>query len=93
MIISPKVKGVVIICLLLAIMYGTYQFGRHTERKITTFSQLIEKTQGRKTYLIDMQVVCTNGKDLGKLQVDLDLTTGKLHVVRNDNQLEPNCAR
>lgn len=93
MMISPKVKGAVVIGLLLAVMYGTYQYGRHTERKITTFSQLVEKTQGRKTYLIDTEIVCTNGKDLGKLQVDLDLTNGKLHVVRNDNQLEPNCTR
>ena len=93
MTISPKVKGVVIICCLLGVMYGTYQVGRHTERKITTFGQLVEKTQGRKTYLIDMEIVCTNGKDLGKLQVDLDLTNGKLHVIRNDSQLEPNCTR
>lgn len=93
MTISPKVKGVLIITALLGTFYGVYQSGRHAERKLTTFSQLVEKTQGRKTYLIDMEIVCTNGKDLGKLQVDLDLTNGKLHVVRNDSQLEPNCTR
>lgn len=81
----------VVAILFLAVVYGAVQYGKHTERKITWFSELLERTQGRKTYFMDFEVVCQNGKDLGRMQVDLNLTNGKIKIVRNDSKLEPNC--
>ena len=42
-------------------------------------------------YFINVIVACANGKDIGLLQVDLNLRNGQLRVVRNDSKLEPNC--
>jgi hypothetical protein len=86
-----KVQVVGIVFVLSVCFYIAYSLGRHQESKITTFSDLVQKTQGRRSYIIDMEVTCSNGKDLGKLQVDLDLTNGRLRVVRNDSKLAPNC--
>jgi len=74
-----------------ACFYATFRLGQRSERKITWLSELTMKTQGRKIYLVDMVVTCANGKQLGPLQVDLNLRNGSLRIVRNDNKLEPNC--
>lgn len=70
-----------------------YKIGQHSEKKLTWFSELAMRTQGRKAYIIDAEIVCSNGKDVGRLQVDLNLTNGKLYIVRNDSKLEPDCAK
>lgn len=84
----------------LAIVAGVYWAGRKSATpKITHYSQLVG------VYVIDKEVTCPArvgtgpdgkpttipGKSLGKVQVDLDLTNGKLKVVRNDPGLTPSC--
>jgi hypothetical protein len=79
---------------------GVYWAGRKSATpKLTRYSQIMGG------YLIDKDVVCPArtepgpdgkprvipGRSLGKVQVDLDLTNGKLHVVRNDPGLTPTC--
>jgi hypothetical protein len=91
---NAKIKGGIIIIVLLGVIYGTFKVGEHRgKKKITYFSELVEKTRGGKGYLIDMEVICTNGKDIGRLQLDVNLTNGQIVVARNDSQLEPNCTR
>lgn len=85
------VKLSLIAIIFLAVLYGAVQYGKHSERSITWFSELMERTQGRKQYFMEFEVLCSNGKDLGRLQVDFNLSNGKLRVVRNDSKLEPNC--
>ena len=83
--------GPVVIFLMLLI--GVYKLGQKSQSKVTWFADLAEKTRGQRVYLIDINVICSNGKDLGKLQVDLNLTNGRLRVIRNDPGLEPNCSK
>lgn len=86
-------KWYVLVVTTFAIFTWAYFMGKHSERRITYFSELVQRTQGQTVYLIDMKIVCSNGKDLGKLQVDLNLANGKLVIVRNDSKREPNCVR
>lgn len=89
----------------LAIM-GAYFLGRHEEKKITFLSELSTKARlipigagpgmippspNEKGYLLNFEVVCMNGRDIGRLSIDLNLATGKWVVVRNDSKLMPNC--
>jgi hypothetical protein len=76
----------------LAILMGSFFLGRHTVRhQVIWFSDINPYLGGQRAYLIDIPVKCANGKDLGKIQVDLNLTNGKLRVVRNDPGKEPSC--
>jgi hypothetical protein len=69
-----------------------FYWGRHTAKpRIVWFSDLATFT-GKTQYLIDAEVKCPNGKDLGRLQVDLNLTNGKIRIVRNDPGEYPSCA-
>jgi hypothetical protein len=86
-------KYVAIPLLFLGVVTLAFFWGRQSTKRLTYFSELTQRTQGRQAYIIDMEVVCSNGKDVGKLQVDLNLTNGKLVIVRNDSKLEPNCVR
>lgn len=86
-------KWYVLAVLTFAVIIWAYIMGKHSERRITYFSELVSKTQGRTGYLIDMEIVCSNGKDLGRFQVDVNLTNGKLVIVRNDSKREPNCVK
>jgi hypothetical protein len=79
--------------LFLGTMYSVYQLGRRNERKITWFSELGQRVYGRRTYIIDSPIVCPNGKNLGQLQIDINLTNGKVRIVRNDPGLEPSCEK
>jgi hypothetical protein len=87
------VKGLVVALLVGGTLIGVYKLGQKSEKKITWFSELSERTRGQKLYLIDTEVICGNGKDLGKFQVDLNLANGKIRIVRNDAGLEPSCSR
>jgi hypothetical protein len=70
----------------------SFFLGRHTAKpRIVWFSDLATFT-GKTQYLIDADVKCPNGKDLGRLQVDLNLTNGKIRIVRNDPGEYPSCA-
>lgn len=84
----------------LVVIGGVYWAGRKSATvRITTYSQMMGG------YLIDKDVTCPAkigtgpdgkpttipGKLLGKVQVDLDLTNGKLKVVRNDPGQTPSC--
>lgn len=76
--------------LFILLLCGSYLFGKKSAKpKITMFSQLTGM------YLVDKDIICPvpNGKNLGKVQVDLDLTNGKLRVVRNDPGKEPSCIK
>lgn len=89
---SGMAKRVVIGLLIFLVVSSSFLFGRKigsAKPKITMFSQLTGN------YLIDKDIVCPgpNGKNLGKLQVDLDLTNGKIRVVRNDPGKEPSCVK
>lgn len=79
--------------ILFGLLAAAYKAGQHSEKKVTWFSELSMRTQGRKAYIIDTEIICSNGKDVGRLQVDLNLTNGKLYIVRNDSKLEPDCAK
>lgn len=93
-----QAAGVVVVTALT--VAGVYWAGRKSATpKITHYSQLVG------VYVIDKEVTCPArvgtgpdgkpatipGKSLGKVQVDLDLTNGKLKVVRNDPGLTPSC--
>lgn len=83
-----------IIPVLIVASFATmYKLGQHSATKVRWYSELTEKTMGQKIYPINVNIRCMNGKDLGQLQVDLDLTNGKLRVVRNDPQNAPNCSK
>lgn len=82
------------VLLWLAVVGGAFFIGRKTAKPtVKMYSDLTMFISGKRTYLIDTDVKCPNGRDLGKVQVDLDLTNGKLHVVRNDPGKEPSCVR
>jgi hypothetical protein len=74
-----------------SLLYFSFYLGRRTERRITWMSELMEKIQGRKQNLIEVPLVCSNGKKLGMLMIDVNLRNGKWRIVRNDAGLEPNC--
>ena len=79
---------------LIAFSVLMYFVGRHESHKVVWLSELVERTQGRKLYIVDFPIVCVpSGKELGRLQVDINLTNGKVRIVRNDAGLQPNCAR
>jgi hypothetical protein len=84
--------GLAVILGLLGALYGVYQLGRREERKITWFSEMTMKVYGRKVpYLSTQAIICPNGKVLGPVEIDLNLTNGKLRIIRNDPGLEPSC--
>lgn len=76
---------------------GSYYIGRkHHDPTIKMYSDMTSQIQGHKIYLIDTPVTCPNqivqgsggrqqtpGRLLGALQVDINLQTGKLTVVKN----------
>jgi cephalosporin hydroxylase len=72
---------------------GAYYMGRHSARRVTWLSELGERTGGGRVYLASVQVICANGKNLGILQIDVNLRNGKVRIVRNDAGLEPDCTR
>ena len=73
---------------------GAFWIGRKTAKPtIKTYSDLTMFVSGKRAYLIDTDVKCANGRDLGQVQVDLDLTNGKLRVIRNDPGKEPSCVK
>jgi hypothetical protein len=78
------------VTLLLAFV-ASFFFGRHTAKPTVVWLSDLNVALGRSGYLLDVDVACANGKKLGKLQVDLNLTNGKLRVVRNDPGTEPSC--
>ncbi len=77
--------------LLLASYYAVYRVAETSAKRVTWLSELLLRTQGSAGYLINVNVMCANGKILGPLQVDLNLTNGKLRVVRNDAGTLPSC--
>jgi len=65
---------------------SAYWWGSHTAKpKIRWYSQMMG------TYVIDREVTCPNGKNVGRVQVDYDLTNGKWKTVRNDPGATPDC--
>ena len=97
-------KELVALLLLTIIAVFSFWFGRRTARPtVRTLSDLQLAVGGQRHYWIDTDVKCPDvrdsagkiqpGKNLGKLQVDLDLTNGKLRVVRNDAGKEPSCSQ
>jgi hypothetical protein len=84
-------KFIGIVGAILAALYFTYSLGETHAKRVTWFSELFQRTQGNPAYLINMMVTCANGKPLGLLQVDLNLTNGKLRIVKNDPGPLPSC--
>lgn len=86
---SRKAKSVGAVALLLLVggvfLVGQY-LGRRGPRPVEWLSQALG---GR--YMVDQEVKCANGKSLGWIKVDLNLTNGKLRVVRNDPGKWPAC--
>lgn len=76
---------------ILGVLYFTYSLGETHAKRVTWLSELLQRTQGQPGYLINVNVSCANGKQLGPLQVDLNLTNGKLRVIRNDAGPMPSC--
>jgi hypothetical protein len=67
---------------------GAFWAGKKSAKpEIKTWHELTGK------YLIDEEISCANGKKLGRVQVDLNLTNGKVRVVRNDPGKEPDCTK
>lgn len=88
---SKKLKWILIILAAAALTSGAYFVGRRSEKRITWYSELGMRTHGVPIYFHDTEVRCANGKDIGRLTIDLNLRNGELKVVRNDSKLEPNC--
>jgi hypothetical protein len=89
---SGMVKWSLGISSLAVLMFVAFFAGRKTASPtVKTFSDLSMFTTGKRAYLVDTEAKCPNGKSLGRVQVDLDLTTGKWKVVRNDPGKEPSC--
>jgi hypothetical protein len=94
-----KGKGIYIIVILGALLVvGSYWAGlRHKNRTIRWYSDMTSQIQGHKIYLIDTPVFCPNrqaklatgqiqmvpGKEIGKIQLDVNLQNGDLKVVTN----------
>lgn len=91
--IDDWLKLSVVVVLFLAVVYGAVQYGKHSERKVTWMSELLEKTRGQKAYFMDFEITCQNGKDLGRFQADLNLTNGIVKIVRNDPKNLPDCSK
>ena len=97
---APLIASVAVILLLIG-FFVMFKLGERQAHRVHWLSELMEKgavravptAPGSKPYLIDWEVYCANGKDIGRLQVDLDLTNGKLRIVRNDSKLAPDCSR
>jgi hypothetical protein len=83
-----KIIGVVAF---LTLPFVAYELGQRSAKGVTWLSELLTRTQGSAGYLINVNVQCANGKVLGPLQVDLNLTNGKLRVVRDDAGRFPDC--
>lgn len=81
-----------LLALAIIIFIASFFLGRHTAKpSVVWLSDLNIATGHPAGYLIDVPLTCANGKKLGQLQVDLNLTNGKLRVVRNDAGKEPSC--
>lgn len=88
---KPTTK-LALLALAIIIFIASFFLGRHTVKPtVAWLSDLNVATGHTAGYFIDAEIVCANGKKLGKLQVDLNLTNGKLRVVRNDAGKEPSC--
>lgn len=77
-----------------ALLVGGFQTGRHqaaADRKAVWLSDIFEMNGGARKYAIDVDLKCPGGQDLGKVQADLNLATGKLRIVRNDPGEHPVC--
>lgn len=88
-----KIAGVigVVVLIVAAVLVGQY-YGRRGPRPVEWLSQAI----GR--YFVDQEVRCaspdggkTPGKSLGWIKADLNLTNGKIRIVRNDPGKWPVC--
>lgn len=93
-----SIKNWSIMLVSIALLFGAYFYGKHrSEPKIKWYSDMTSQLQGRKIYLIDTPVMCPNhpvtlatgqitmvpGKEIGKIQLDVNLQTGQLRVVTN----------
>lgn len=91
-------KGVAGICLLIVVGSGGIgaAIARHhyTTPTIKWYSDMTSQIQGKKIYLIDTPVRCPNkilngqnqvsqGRVIGEIQVDINLQSGDLRVVKN----------
>jgi hypothetical protein len=83
--------GLAVLVILLA-LYISYLVGRRQERPVIWLSDLALKIQGRKSYpLLNLEIRCANNKSLGVIQADINLTNGKVRIVRNDPGPLPSC--
>lgn len=85
---AKSVVGVVGLLLLVSVVFLVGQYlGRRGPRPVEWLSQAV----GR--YFIDQEVKCPgpNGKSLGWIKADLNLTNGKIRIVRNDPGKWPSC--
>lgn len=92
-----KFSAVVVAFLLIII--GAYYTGKKShDPKIKWYSDMTSQLQGHKIYLIDTPVTCPNrtiqtdpklgprmipGKEIGKIQIDINLQSGELKAVTN----------
>lgn len=81
-----KILGVVgvIVLVVAAVLVGQY-YGRRGPRPVEWLSQDVG------VFIVDQEIKCKNGKSLGRVQIDVNLTNGKLRVVRNDPGRWPYC--
>lgn len=81
-----KILGVVgVLVLAVAVFLGGQYWGRRGPRPTEWLSQAVG------LYIVDQEVKCKNGKSLGRIQIDINLTNGKMRVVRNDPGRWPYC--
>ena len=79
------IAAVVGAILALLMFEGGQYWGRRKPKPVEWYSQL------KGSYLIDEEYKCKNGRALGRVQVDLNLTNGKFRVIRNDPGKWPYC--
>lgn len=71
-----------------------WQVGRRqaaAERKPVWLSDLFEMNGGGRKYVIDIDLKCPGGQDLGHVQADLNMDNATLRIVRNDPREHPIC--
>lgn len=73
------------------IFIGSFFLGRHSAKPAVVWLSDLAVVTGHPGYYIDAEVTCANGKKLGKLQIDINLTNGKLRVIRNDPGKDASC--
>jgi hypothetical protein len=87
---SWKILLIAAVLGILFLLAGRY-WGMQEKDDSEWLSHTLYVLKGQKIYIIDLPLVCNNGKNLGKLQADVNLKNGKLRIVRNDAGLDPNC--